>query len=85
MAATAVLSDRRLPLQLKDLKARTLIIWGEHDALVSRASISKLRKVLPEADFLAHPSGGHHIMEDEPIYVAKEIELFLAAKIQPSS
>lgn len=78
VAATAVLSDRRLPRGLAGLKARTLIVWGKSDSLVSRSSIEKLRRVLPEAVFLDHPTGGHHIMEDEPVYVAKKIELFLA-------
>ncbi len=80
VAATAVLSDRRLPRGLADLKARALIIWGESDTLVSRASMKKLRKILPQATYLDHPSGGHHIMEDEPVYVAKRIEMFLAGQ-----
>lgn len=78
VAATAVLSDRRLPRGLAGLKARTLIVWGEGDLLVPRNSLTKLRAVLPNALFLHHPTGGHHIMEDEPVWVARKIELFLA-------
>jgi pimeloyl-ACP methyl ester carboxylesterase len=80
VAATKVLSDRRLPSGLAGLKSRALIVWGEGDALVSRASIAKLRKILPQADYLHHPTGGHHIMEDEPAWCAKKIELFLAGE-----
>jgi pimeloyl-ACP methyl ester carboxylesterase len=80
VAATAVLSDRRLPKALAELKSQALIIWGASDALVSRASMNKLRKTMPQATFLDHPSGGHHIMEDEPVWCAKQIELFLLGK-----
>jgi len=78
VAATAVLADRRLPRALAGLKARTLIVWGESDSLVPRSSLKKLRKVLPDAVFIDHPTGGHHLMEDEPAFVAKKIEMFLA-------
>lgn len=78
VAATAVLSDRRLPRGLKDLKARTLIIWGAHDALVPRRSMVKLSHVLPQATFVDHQAGGHHIMEDEPVWLARRLELFFA-------
>jgi 4,5:9,10-diseco-3-hydroxy-5,9,17-trioxoandrosta-1(10),2-diene-4-oate hydrolase len=78
VAATAVLADRRLPSALSKLKAHALIIWGENDSLVSRASMQKLRKALPQATYVDHATGGHHIMEDEPVWCAKQIELFLA-------
>lgn len=78
MAATAALSDRRLPRALAGLSARTLIIWGANDALVSRKSMSKLERLIPTAIFVEHPTGGHHIMEDEPVWLARQLELFLA-------
>jgi pimeloyl-ACP methyl ester carboxylesterase len=77
-AATSVLSDRRLPTGLADSKARMLIIWGAKDYLVPRRSMTKLRAVLPSAAFIEHETGGHHIMEDEPVYTAEKIETFFA-------
>ncbi len=78
VAATAVLADRRLPLGLAGLKARTLIVWGTNDHLVSRKSMTKLKSAIPTAHFVDHPSGGHHIMEDEPAWLAHKLELFLS-------
>lgn len=77
-AATSVLSDRRMPHELKGLKSRTLLVWGARDYLVSRRSMARIRSVLREAQFIEHASGGHHIMEDEPVYVATQIETFLS-------
>ncbi len=76
VAATATLADRRLPRGLTGLKSRALIIWGANDYLVPRKSMTKLAHILPDAIFIDHPTGGHHIMEDEPVWIAKKIELF---------
>lgn len=76
VAATSVLSDRRLPRRLAGLRSKCLVIWGENDYLVRRSSILKLRKVLPEATYVYHPTGGHHIMEDEPVWLARKLEVF---------
>ncbi|RYZ76885.1 MAG: alpha/beta hydrolase [Proteobacteria bacterium] len=83
VAATSVLSDRRLPTALADSKARMLIVWGAKDHLVPRRSMTKLRKVLPETQFIEHETGGHHIMEDEPVYTAEQIESFFAGSDRP--
>jgi pimeloyl-ACP methyl ester carboxylesterase len=78
VAATAILSDRRLPRGLQGLTSRTLIVAGANDNLVTSGSLSKLQRVLPDASFIDHPTGGHHIMEDEPVWLARKLELFLA-------
>lgn len=83
VAATSVLSDRRLPTALAESKARMLIVWGANDYLVPRRSMVKLRKVLPNTQFIEHESGGHHIMEDEPVYTAGQIESFFAGSDKP--
>lgn len=76
VAATSVLNDRRLPRGLADLRAKTLVIWGANDYLVPRKSMTKLADVLKNARFIYHPTGGHHIMEDEPVWLARKLELF---------
>jgi pimeloyl-ACP methyl ester carboxylesterase len=75
-SATAVLSDKRLPHGLKDVRSRVQIIYGKRDLLVSLRSMRKLQKLLPNASLILHESGGHHIMEDEPEWVAQEIKSF---------
>jgi abhydrolase domain-containing protein 6 len=78
VAATAALSDRRLPRELHDLKAEVLVVWGQRDFMVKRWSIRKLMRTLPHATLIEHPTGGHHIMEDEPAWIAKQLEVFFA-------
>ena len=76
-SATAILSDRRLPAELAGLSARVLIIFGELDQMVSRRSIERLKTVIPKAHLISHLSGGHHIMEDEPHWLADQLESFI--------
>ncbi|HVK62255.1 MAG TPA: alpha/beta fold hydrolase [Bdellovibrionales bacterium] len=78
VAATSLLADPRLPGQLKTLTSKTLVIWGAKDNLVKRWSIRKLMRILPNATLIEHPTAGHHIMEDEPVWTAKHLELFFS-------
>ena len=75
-SATSLLSDRRLPSGLKDLAAKILIIYGERDMMVPRRSIDRLLKLIPNARLLTHSEGGHHIMEDEPQWIADALETY---------
>lgn len=78
VAATSVLSDRRLPRGLAGLASRALVVWGASDHLVNARAMKHLREILPGAEFVDHPTGGHHIMEDEPVWLARQIEMFVA-------
>jgi pimeloyl-ACP methyl ester carboxylesterase len=78
IAATSLLADRRLPGDLVDLKSRVLVIWGTRDSSVPRRSIDRLMTILPRAQLLVHESGGHHIMEEEPAWIARQLEVFFA-------
>ena len=80
ISATSLLADRRLPLALQGLAASVLIIWGRRDAMVSKRSVERLIQALPHAELVVHEHGGHHIMEDEPDWIAQEIEKFLSRK-----
>lgn len=90
-AALALLSDKRLPDELSGLEAEVLVLYGECDKMVPRASIDRLLKILPQAKFESHPEGGHHVMEDEPEWSAEHILSFVGAfdrdepKIQQSN
>jgi pimeloyl-ACP methyl ester carboxylesterase len=75
-AATKILSDRRLPRDLHNVKARTLIIYGDRDRLVPITVVQNLAAALPNATLLIHLGGGHHIMEDEPAWTAEAIVNF---------
>ena len=76
-ASLSLLKDKRLPEDFKGMSARVLILYGERDAMVPRASIDKLLTLLPSARFHAHSDGGHHVMEDEPVWTAEKIFSFV--------
>lgn len=82
--AMSLLSDRRLPRELKDLKADVLILYGARDLLVTRRSIQQLVKVLPKAQLVINEKGGHHVMEDNPDWTAERIEEFISGLKAPS-
>lgn len=79
-SATNLLADRRLPGELRDVQNEVLIVYGEKDRMVPRASIQRLLQHLPQASLICHPQGGHHIMEDEPAWTAQVIANFLSEK-----
>jgi pimeloyl-ACP methyl ester carboxylesterase len=77
--ATALLADPRLPSALAGHTGDIAVIYGEKDRMVSRASIDRLLTLVPRATFITHPDGGHHLMEDEPAWTAKHLEIFFSA------
>jgi len=79
-AATSLLTDPRLPHDLREISSRVLVIHGDRDRLVTRRSIGRLMTLLPNASLLTHPDGAHHIMEDEPAWTARALVLFLREK-----
>lgn len=76
--ATALLADPRLPSALAGHTGDIAVIYGEKDRMVSRASIDRLLTLIPHATFIVHPDGGHHLMEDEPAWTAKQLEVFFS-------
>lgn len=77
VAATELLSDSRLPAELSEVASQVLLIHGRQDVMVSLSSIEKLAKIIPQAEISIHETSGHHIMEDEPVWLARKIEEFL--------
>lgn len=74
--AQETLRDKRLPSRLKDLKTPTLVLYGDKDKQVKRRNIDRLLQVVSHAGLAIHPTGGHHLMEDEPDFVIEKIEGF---------
>jgi pimeloyl-ACP methyl ester carboxylesterase len=62
---------------LSDIKAPTLILWGEKDAAFPKAAQDRLHKAIPGAVFKAYPEVGHNLHWEIPRQVAEDIEAFL--------
>ncbi|BCJ85604.1 alpha/beta fold hydrolase [Effusibacillus dendaii] len=55
-----------------------LIIHGDHDHLIQPEYGKELADIIPNAQFVSIPNGGHAVMIDKPQEVNRAIETFLA-------
>lgn len=71
------IKDKNIFASLKNIKTPTLILWGEKDRVVRRKDIVQIVNQLLSATKIYHPTGGHHLMEDEPAWTNQQIHSFL--------
>lgn len=71
-SALRLLRDPRLPRELRTLKAEVLILYGADDLIVPLKSMKRLARLIESSQLKLRP-GGHHIMEDDPVWLAEEI------------
>ncbi len=76
LKAFALLADARMPRLFTKLETPLLIIRGLRDRLVKQAACEDLHRIVKNSKLITHPSAGHHIMEDEPEFVALEVRRF---------
>jgi non-heme chloroperoxidase len=74
----AVLSiDHDYVLELREIKAPTLILWGEQDALFPREEQERLAAAIPGATLKVYPDTGHAVHWDRPEEVVRDLEAFM--------
>lgn len=73
LKAVHLLADRRMPKLFSELRTPLRIVRGTRDSLVRRGACDSLVRIVPHATLVTHPTASHHIMEDEPEFVAQEI------------
>lgn len=66
----------KLPQRLHRLKAPTLVIWGEQDAIAPAEYGKAYAAALPNASFKTIPKCGHRIYVDRPDAAAQNIRKF---------
>ncbi len=71
--------NRRLSKRLYRLSTETLVVWGEHDRLMSTAYARQWAALLPRARLVSVPDAGHMLPYEQPAALAREIERFLQA------
>ena len=76
--ATETLGDKRLPKGLVSLQQPTLLLAGKQDHMVPAKYIRELSETLPNDKLFFHETGGHHLMEDEPKWVADHLVNFFS-------
>lgn len=79
-----LLKDHRLPRELSKIKRPVLILYGNRDHILPAWVMTDTLAEIPTAQFFVHPSGGHHLMEDEPDWVIDRMNRFLQRQQLPS-
>ena len=63
---------------LRQIRAPTLLLWGEKDAMIPVANAADYLKSLPDARLVTFPDLGHVPQEEAPDQVSAEVRKFLA-------
>ena len=66
--------DDQTELQL--IEAPTLLVWGDADAMVSRAMQDHLAESIRDADVLVYPGAGHTPRWDDPVRFSNDLMTF---------
>lgn len=62
--------------ELPLMESPTLLVWGDADALVSRATQDELAASIPGADLLVYPGAGHTPRWDDPVRFSDDLATF---------
>lgn len=81
MKAFTLLADSRMPRLFSKLSTPLLIIRGLRDRLVKQAGCENLHRIVKNSSLITHSTAGHHIMEDEPEFLAHEVRKFDASLV----
>jgi len=64
--------------KLKNIKAKTLIIWGDKDITVPKMMFDETVRLLPNAEVIIYKDAGHSIIVDETEKLAIDIIHFIS-------
>lgn len=65
---------------LPQIKAPTLLIWGEADTATPLADAKIMEREIPDAGLVSYPGCGHYSFLDNPVQTAAVLRSFLTAK-----
>ena len=71
-----LLEDDSLP-ELHGIKAPTLIVWGDEDAILPRSDQESLTEAIPGARLLVYPGAGHAFYWEDPQRAAADLVAFI--------
>jgi len=62
---------------VKQVKCPTLILWGDHDRVVTPDDAPKFKRDIPNAQLIVYDNMGHVPMEEDPARTMKDVLPFL--------
>jgi pimeloyl-ACP methyl ester carboxylesterase len=72
------LTDPQSAEKLARITAKTLLLWGDKDAMFSRADQEGLLKIIPGSRLIAYANTGHALHWEQPERFAKDLSEFMA-------
>jgi non-heme chloroperoxidase len=66
--------------RLGEIKAPTLILWGERDDLLPREEQERRAAAIPDATLRVYPDTGHAVAGERPEWVVRDLEAFMKAE-----
>ena len=72
------LTDAQAVEKLKQIKAKTLLLWGEKDSMFSKTDQDGLLRIIAGARLIAYPETGHALHWERPEAFAKDLIAFMA-------
>jgi non-heme chloroperoxidase len=70
--------------QLGEIKAPTLIVWGEQDSYLPREEQERLAREIPDATLKVYPETGHAVHWERPEEVVRDLETFMRDAARPA-
>ena len=64
--------------RLRTIRAPTLLLWGERDAMIPTANAADYRRAMPQASLVVLPGLGHVPQEEDPSAALAPVRAFLA-------
>jgi non-heme chloroperoxidase len=77
--------DHDYVLELRGIKAPTLVLWGEQDALFPREEQERLAEAIPGATLKVYPESGHAAHWERPEWVVRDLEAFMRGTTPPAN
>ncbi len=63
--------------RLRTIKARTLLFWGDQDAMFNKADQDDLLTIIPGARLITYASTGHALHWEQPARFARDLTAFM--------
>ncbi len=74
-------NDEAVSEKLGQIRAPTLILWGDKDGLIPVANASEFQKRISGAEVVIYPNVGHIPMEEVPEKSAADVDAFLTVAL----
>ncbi len=73
--ALRALLNVRVTDEFSEMRTPTMVVWGRKDLVLPCPSEKMIRQLLPTSVYVIHPTAGHHVQEDDPVWLDEHIRI----------